>query len=99
MLPPGLAFNAISDKSLAASKRAKLPRGYWDWQPLITAAERGNFPFTPATNMLLGLNEAIAMLEEEGLNNFFARHDRLAEATLTAVATRVLDTTSADPTA
>ena len=99
MLPPGLGFNAISDKALAASKRAKLPRAYWDWQPLIAAAESGFFPFTPATNMLVGLSEAIAMLEEEGLDNVFARHDRLAEATRRAVAAWGLEILCADPRA
>jgi alanine-glyoxylate transaminase / serine-glyoxylate transaminase / serine-pyruvate transaminase len=99
MLPPGLGFNAISDKALAASKRAKLPRAYWEWQPLIAAAESGFFPFTPATNMLVGLNEAIAMLEEEGLDNVFARHDRLAEATRRAVAAWGLEILCADPRA
>jgi alanine-glyoxylate transaminase / serine-glyoxylate transaminase / serine-pyruvate transaminase len=99
MLPPGLAFNAISDKALAASRRAKLPRAYWDWQPLIAAAESGFFPFTPATNMLVGLDEAIAMLEEEGLDNVFARHDRLAEATRRAVAAWGLEILCADPRA
>ncbi|HXY98975.1 MAG TPA: aminotransferase class V-fold PLP-dependent enzyme [Stellaceae bacterium] len=86
MLPPGLGFNAISDKALAASRTARLPRAYWDWQPMIAAAETGFFPFTPATNLLFGLKEAVAMLEEEGLDNVAARHDRLAEATRRAVA-------------
>jgi alanine-glyoxylate transaminase/serine-glyoxylate transaminase/serine-pyruvate transaminase len=80
MLPPGLGFNAISAKALAAAKTAKLPRAYWDWQPMIAAAETGFFPYTPATNLLFGLAEAVKMLEEEGLDNVFARHDRLAEA-------------------
>jgi alanine-glyoxylate transaminase/serine-glyoxylate transaminase/serine-pyruvate transaminase len=81
MLPPGLSFNAISAKALAAGKRARLPRAYWDWPPMIAAGDSGYFPFTPATNLLFGLREAIAMIEEEGLDNVFARHDRLAEAT------------------
>ena len=85
MLPPGLGFNAISEKALAASKKAKLPRAYWDWQPMIAAAETGFFPFTPATNLFFGAREAVAMLEEEGLEQVFARHDRLAEATRRAV--------------
>src|SRR5271170_2201955 len=85
MLPPGLSFNAISAKALAASKTATLPRAYWDWPPMIAAGETGFFPFTPATNLLFGLDAAIAMLEEEGLANVFARHDRLAEATRRAV--------------
>ena len=99
MLPPGLGFNAISAKALDASKRAKLPRAYWDWQPMIAAGESGFFPFTPATNLLLGLKEAIAMLEEEGLDNVFARHDRLAEAARRAVQAWGLEILSADPRA
>ncbi|HZB91178.1 MAG TPA: aminotransferase class V-fold PLP-dependent enzyme [Stellaceae bacterium] len=94
MLPPGLGFNAISAKALAASKTAKLPRAYWDWQPMLAAAETGFFPFTPATNLLYGLIEAVAMLEEEGLEAVFARHRRLAEATRRAVAAWGLDTMS-----
>lgn len=85
MLPPGLSFNATSDKSLAASKAAKLPRSFWDWSEMIAANANGWFPYTPATNLLYGLREAIAMLEEEGLANVFARHDRHAEATRRAV--------------
>jgi len=85
MLPPGLGFNAISAKALAASKQAKLPRAYWDWQPMLASAETGFFPFTPATNLLYGLGEAVATLEEEGLDAVFARHERLAEATRRAV--------------
>jgi alanine-glyoxylate transaminase/serine-glyoxylate transaminase/serine-pyruvate transaminase len=96
MLPPGLSFNAISAKALAAAKTAKLPRAYWEWQPMIAAAESGYFPFTPATNLLFGLKEAIAMLEEEGLANVFARHDRLAEATRRAVRGWGLDILCAD---
>jgi len=97
MLPPGLSFNAISAKALAASKQAKLPRAYWDWQPMLAAATTGFFPFTPATNLLYGLKEAIAMLEEEGLDNVFARHDRLAEATRRAVRAWGLEILCADP--
>jgi len=85
MLPPGLSFNATSEKSLAASKAAKLPRSYWDWAEMIASNANGWFPYTPATNLLYGLREAIAMLEEEGLPNVFARHDRHAEATRRAV--------------
>jgi alanine-glyoxylate transaminase/serine-glyoxylate transaminase/serine-pyruvate transaminase len=97
MLPPGLSFNAISAKALAASKQAKLPRSYWDWQPMLAAANTGFFPFTPATNLLYGLKEAIAMLEEEGLENVVARHDRLAEATRRAVRAWGLEILCADP--
>jgi alanine-glyoxylate transaminase / serine-glyoxylate transaminase / serine-pyruvate transaminase len=97
MLPPGLSFNAVSAKAVAASRTAKLPRAYWDWPPMFAAAESGFFPFTPATNLLFGLNEAIAMLEEEGLENVFARHDRLAEATRRAVRAWGLEILCADP--
>ncbi|MSP48923.1 MAG: aminotransferase class V-fold PLP-dependent enzyme [Alphaproteobacteria bacterium] len=85
MLPPGLSFNAISAKALAAHKTAKLPRSYWDWSTMLAANKTGYFPYTPATNLLYGLNEAIEMLLEEGLPNVFARHDRHAEATRRAV--------------
>lgn len=81
MVPPGLGFNAMSEKALAAMRTARLPRGYWDWEPLVTANKTGFFPYTPAINLLYGLNEALAMLLEEGLQNVFARHDRYAEAT------------------
>ena len=99
MLPPGLGFNAISAKALAASKQARLPRAYWDWQPMLAAAETGFFPFTPATNLLYGLKEAIAMLEEEGLGNVFARHDHFAEATRRAVRAWGLDIQCAEDAA
>ena len=85
MLPPGLGFNAVSRKALAAAKTARLPRAYWDWQPMLQANDKGFFPYTPATNLLYGLKEALAMLQEEGLANVFARHDRHAEATRRAV--------------
>ena len=85
MLPPGLSFNATSEKALAAHKNAKLPRSFFDWSEMIAANATGYFPYTPATNLLYGLREAIAMLEEEGLENVFARHDRHAEATRRAV--------------
>jgi alanine-glyoxylate transaminase/serine-glyoxylate transaminase/serine-pyruvate transaminase len=85
MLPPGLSFNAISSKALAASKTAKLARSYWDWQEMLAINPTGYFPYTPATNLLYGLHEALAMLFEEGLDNVFARHDRHAEATRRAV--------------
>jgi alanine-glyoxylate transaminase/serine-glyoxylate transaminase/serine-pyruvate transaminase len=85
MLPPGLSFNAVSEKALAASKTAKLPRSYWSWDEMLGPNKNGFFPYTPATNLLYGLREAIAMLEEEGLDNVFKRHDRHAEATRRAV--------------
>ena len=85
MLPPGLSFNAISQRALAASKTARLPRSYWEWQPMLAANETGFFPYTPATNLLYGLREALAMLREEGLEHVFARHTRHGEATRRAV--------------
>jgi len=81
MLPPGLSFNAVSEKSLAAATRARLPRSYWDWQEMLAANDKGYFPFTPATNLLQGLRVAIGLLHAEGLDNVFARHQRAAEAT------------------
>ncbi len=81
MLPPGLSFNAVSDKALAASKKSTLPRSYWSWDEMVGPNKNGYFPYTPATNLLYGLREGIAMLEEEGLDNVFKRHDRHAEAT------------------
>jgi alanine-glyoxylate transaminase / serine-glyoxylate transaminase / serine-pyruvate transaminase len=85
MLPPGLSFNAVSDKALAAAKHAGLPRAYWDWEDMLPANANGFFPYTPATNLLYGLAEAIDMLHEEGLDNVFARHQRHSEATRRAV--------------
>ena len=85
MLPPGLSFNAIGEKALAAHGRATLPRAYWDWSAVLAANEKGFFPYTPATNLLYGLKEALAMLREEGLPQVFARHARHAEATRRAV--------------
>ncbi|MEV5501574.1 aminotransferase class V-fold PLP-dependent enzyme [Nonomuraea fuscirosea] len=83
MLPPGIGFNAVSEKALA--RRGRLPRSYWDWDPIIAANRQGFFPYTPPTNLLYGLREALVMLEEEGLAEVFARHDRHAEATRLAV--------------
>jgi alanine-glyoxylate transaminase / serine-glyoxylate transaminase / serine-pyruvate transaminase len=85
MLPPGLSFNAVSQKALAASKTATLPRSFWSWDEMIESNKTGFFPYTPATNLLYGLREAIQMLKEEGLANVFARHQRHAEATRRAV--------------
>ncbi|WP_280430567.1 pyridoxal-phosphate-dependent aminotransferase family protein [Nocardia brasiliensis] len=85
MLPPGLSFNAISDKALAAATTARLPKSFWDWTPILDSNERGFYPYTPATNLLYGLREALIMLEEEGLPNVFARHRRHAAATRAAV--------------
>jgi alanine-glyoxylate transaminase/serine-glyoxylate transaminase/serine-pyruvate transaminase len=85
MLPPGLGFLAISAKGVAASASARLPRAYWDWQPMIRDNAAGFFPTTPAINLLYGLREAVAMLREEGLGHVFARHSRFAEGTRRAV--------------
>jgi len=85
MLPPGISFNALSEKALAANKAARLPRAYWDWQEMLKANHSGFFPYTPATNLLYGLQEALHMLHEEGLPNVFQRHQRHAEATRAAV--------------
>jgi alanine-glyoxylate transaminase/serine-glyoxylate transaminase/serine-pyruvate transaminase len=85
MLPPGLSFNAISRKALEASARARLPRSYWDWKAILVSNETGFFPYTPSTNLLYGLREAVAMLREEGLENVFRRHARHSAATRRAV--------------
>jgi alanine-glyoxylate transaminase/serine-glyoxylate transaminase/serine-pyruvate transaminase len=85
MLPPGLSFNAISDKAINASHTATLPRAYWAWGPMLTSNAAGVFPYTPSTNLLYGLREALRMLDEEGLESVFARHRRLAAATRAAV--------------
>ena len=97
MLPPGLSFNALSDKAIEASKTARLPRAYWDWGDMLASNANGFFPSTPATNLLYGLHEAIAMLTEEGLPNVFARHVRLAEATRAAVRAWDLEILCANP--
>lgn len=91
MLPPGLSFNAISAKALAASRSARLPRSYWSWEPVLAANAIGFFPYTPATNLLYGLRESLAMLQEEGLDQVFTRHRRLAEAARSAVRAWGLD--------
>ena len=98
MLPPGLSFNCMSAKALAASKAATLPRSYWSWDEMLASGKNGFFPYTPATNLLYGLREAIAMLEEEGLANVFARHQRHAEATRRAVRAWGLEVLALDPT-
>ena len=85
MTPPGLGFNAVSSKALAAKETAGLPCSYWDWNQILEFNQNGFYPYTPATNLLLGLDEALSLLHEEGLNNVFARHERLAEATRRAV--------------
>jgi alanine-glyoxylate transaminase / serine-glyoxylate transaminase / serine-pyruvate transaminase len=97
MLPPGLSFNALSEKALAASRTARLPRSYWEWEPMLAANAKGVFPYTPATNLLYGLREAIAMLQDEGLERVFTRHDRHAEATRRAVRAWGLEVLCQDP--
>lgn len=98
MLPPGLSFNAISAKALEASKTAKLPRSYWAWDEMLASGRGGYFPYTPATNLLYGLREALAMLlDEEGLDNVFARHQRHAEATRRAVRAWGLEVLATNP--
>ncbi len=85
MLPPGMAILAVSEKALGASDKARCPRAYWDWKPVLERNRRGEYPYTPATVLLFGLEEALKMLNEEGLQNVFARHARLAEACRRAV--------------
>jgi alanine-glyoxylate transaminase/serine-glyoxylate transaminase/serine-pyruvate transaminase len=98
MLPPGLSFNAVSDKALAAGKSAKLARSYWSWEEMIAANKDGWFPYTPATNLLYGLRVSLRMLvEEEGLENVFKRHDRHAEAARRAVRAWGLEIYCANP--
>jgi alanine-glyoxylate transaminase/serine-glyoxylate transaminase/serine-pyruvate transaminase len=97
MLPPGLGFNAISDKALAASKQARLPKSYFGWEEMLAANKDAFFPYTPATNLLYGLAEAIDMLHEEGLARVFARHDRHAEGVRRAVAAWGLEILCREP--
>lgn len=97
MLPPGLSFNAISKKALIATEEAKLPRSYWDWHGMLNVNKEGVFPFTPATNLLFGLQESIKMLLEEGLDQVFSRHRRLAEATRSAVQAWGLELNAINP--
>lgn len=97
MLPPGLSFTAVSDKALAASKTAKLPRAFFSWDDMLSNNATGFFPYTPATGLLYGLDVAVDMLMEEGLDNVFARHERLAEATRRAVNAWGLEVLCAKP--
>jgi alanine-glyoxylate transaminase/serine-glyoxylate transaminase/serine-pyruvate transaminase len=99
MLPPGLSFNAVSEKAVAASKTSKMTKSFWGWEEMLAANANGWFPYTPATNLLYGLNEACDMLLEEGLDAVFARHARHAEATRTAVKTWDLEILCNDPKA
>ncbi len=97
MLPPGLSFNAVSEKALKASGGARLTRSYWSWEDMLANNDKGFFPYTPATNLLFGLREALDMLLEEGLDQVFARHARHGEATRRAVGAWGLETLCADP--
>ena len=97
MLPPGLGFNAFSEKALAASRSNRMPRSYWDWQEMLKPNATGFFPYTPATNLLHGLRESLAMLQEEGLPEVFARHRRLAAATRAAVSAWGLEILCREP--
>lgn len=97
MIPPGLSFNAISQKALDASKTARLPRSYWSWDDMLESNTTGWFPYTPATNLLYGLREALLMLQEEGLPNVFARHAKHGEAARRAVRGWGLELVAVDP--
>lgn len=97
MMPPGLAFNGISERAFAASKENGFRRSYWDWQSIVDANRSGGYSYTPATNMFYGLSEAISMLQEEGLERVFQRHSRHAEATRRAVAAWGLEVFATDP--
>ncbi len=97
MLPPGLGFNAVSEKAMAAARQARLPKSYWDWHEMLQHNQSGYFPYTPATNLLYALREAITMLHEEGLPSVFQRHDRHAEATRAAVRAWGLEIVCEDP--
>ena len=97
MLPPGLGFNAVSEKALAAGQDREACPSYWDWQDMLKANQSGFFPYTPATNLLYGLREALRMLQEEGLENVFRRHERHGEATRAAVRAWGLEIVCEDP--
>jgi alanine-glyoxylate transaminase/serine-glyoxylate transaminase/serine-pyruvate transaminase len=97
MLPPGISFNAVSQKAIAASKSARLPRAFWDWTEIIEMNKTGYWPYTPNTNLLYGLHEALEMILGEGLDNVFARHQRLAAACRAAVHAWGLEIQCADP--
>lgn len=97
MLPPGISFNAVSPKAIEAARTARLPRSFWDWEEIIAMNQAGYWPYTPSTNLLYGLSEALDMILEEGLDNVFARHQRLAEACRRAVRAWGLEIQCADP--
>ncbi|HZS29396.1 MAG TPA: serine--glyoxylate aminotransferase, partial [Candidatus Angelobacter sp.] len=94
---PGLGFNAISEKAITASKSSRMPKSYWEWAPMLAQNASGFFPYTPATNLLYGLKESLAMLQEEGLENVFCRHDRHAQATRAAVSAWGLEVWCEEP--
>ena len=97
MLPPGISFNAVSEKALAASKTARMARAYWDWQPMLRDNAAGFFPYTPSTNILYGLREALVMMRDEGLENTWARHERFGRATRAAAGAWGLDIVAQNP--
>ena len=97
MLPPGLGFNALSEKALDAHRNSRLPKSFWDWGAVLRSNQKGLYPYTPATNLLYGLKEALLMLEEEGLDRVFERHSRLAAATRAAVQAWGLEICCLDP--
>jgi alanine-glyoxylate transaminase / serine-glyoxylate transaminase / serine-pyruvate transaminase len=97
MLPPGISFNAISEKAILANANARLPRSYWDWQAMLKPNRSGFFPYTPPTTLLYGLRESLHMLHEEGLTNVFRRHDRYGEATRAAVRVWGLENVCEEP--
>lgn len=97
MVPPGLGFNAVSEKALRASKNARMPKSYWDWQEILKSNTAGFFPYTPATNLLYGLREALRMMDEEGLDNILRRHGRHGDATRAAVRAWGLEIVPEDP--
>ena len=97
MLPPGISFNAISDKALGAAKSAKMPRAYWDWEPMLRDNKAGFFPYTPSTNILYGLREALVMMRDEGLEAIWGRHERFGRATRAAVKAWGLDIVAQNP--
>ena len=98
MVPPGLGFNAVSEKALRASRDARMPKSYWDWQEMLKANASGFFPYTPATNLLCGLREALRMLQEEGLDNVLLRHARHGAAARAAVRAWGLELVAENPT-
>src|SRR5206468_1688479 len=98
MLPPGLSFNCLSVKALAASRSSRLPKSYWAWDEMLASGKNGYFPYTPATNLLYGLRESLLMLlDDEGLDSVFARHQRHGEATRRAVRAWGLEVLALDP--